>query len=414
MAVPVIAMVAVCGLTDAKTVQPSSVKPQRKPNFEVALAEVDWKKVNRFNPLPDQKDRRVVSINVEKALQKAKQLEPDIDAEKFVMAYFASCPVTQEQHVWPKIVDGRMTVHVTQQHEALMKQMLSAFERSGLWQMTIELRVIETEMRFLDQFDWSISDSTARFRRLERSPAIDGRDHYDPSYFEDSTFSIDMSGLPTESSTEYNVEQSVSVPVRLAKINGLESARFIKQVQRDNRSNIMFAPKVTMFNGQRGMISDVVQRPFVTDVFEVAGDKATALQPKISVFEDGWKFLVKTSVSAEEQVKRQMVFTHSSVDGVKLANLPNARGNDPAERVTIQVPTVHSDSIAVESVLNEDEALLVFSPKPYSDEVDSENAKRGYGMGRVFMIRTKLLPDRDFLKSFVPPDVSTMESKPDE
>ena len=415
VAVPVIAMVAVCGLTDAKTVQPPSVKPQRIPNFEVALAEGDWNKVNHVNPLPDQKDRRVVSINVEKALQKAKQLEPDIDAEKFVMAYFASYPVTQEQHVWPKIVDGRMTVHVTQQHEALMKQMLSAFEQSGLWQIVTELRVIETDMRFLDQFNWSKSLSTARFRRLERSPTIDGRDHYDPSYFEDSTFSIDMSGSPTESSTEYHVEQSVSVPVRLAKINGLESARFIEQVQRDNRSNIMNAPtKVTMFNGQLGMISDVVQRPFVTDVFEVAGDKATALQPKISVFEDGWKFLVKTSVSAEEQVKLQMVFTHSSVDGVKLANLPNARGNDPAERVTIQVPTVHSDSIAVESVLNEDEALLVFSPKPYSDEVDSENAKRGYGMGQVFMIRTKLLPDRDILKSFVPPDVSTMESKPDE
>ena len=167
-----------------------------------------------------------------------------------------------------------------------MKQMLSAFEQSGLWQIATELRVIETEMRFLDQFDWSISDSTARFRRLARSPAIDGRDHYDPSYFEDSTFSVDMSGSSTESSTEYNVEQSVSVPVRLAKINGLESARFIKQVQRDNRSNIM-SLKVTMFNGQRGMISDVVQRPFVTDVFEVAGDKANALQPKISVFEDG-------------------------------------------------------------------------------------------------------------------------------
>jgi hypothetical protein len=174
------------------------------------------------------------------------------------------------------------------------------------------------------------------------------------------------------------------------------------------------APKVTMFNGQRGLISDCVQRPFVTDVLEVNGDFATALQPKISVFEDGWKFLIKTSVTDEEQVKLQMVFTHSSVDGVKLANLPNARGNSPQERVTIQVPTVNSDSIAVESVLNEDEALLVFSPRPYSDEEDGEDGKRGDGMGQVFMIRTTLIPDNDSLKSFVPTNASTPVSQPND
>jgi hypothetical protein len=201
---------------------------------------------------------------------------------------------------------------------------------------------------------------------------------------------------------------------RSPKINHQESEKFIHQVQSDVRSNIMMAPKVTMFNGQRGLISDCVQRPFVTDVFEVKGEQATALQPKISVFEDGWKFLIKTSVTAEEQVKLQMVFTHSSVDAVKLANLPNARGNDPQERVTIQVPTVHSESIAVESVLSEDEALLVFSPRPYSDEVDRENASKVDGMGQVFMIRATLIPDNDFLKSFVPENASILESQPNE
>ena len=400
MAVPVIGMVAVCGLTDAKTVQSSAVEPRQIPNFEVALAGADWKKPHPLNQLPDPKDMRVVSINVETALQKARELEPGINAEKFVMAYFASYPVTAEQRTETKIVDGVMTVNVTRQQEALIKQMLSAFEQSGLWQISTELRVIDTNIRLLDQFDWSVSDSTVRIRRLDRSRQIEA-----PECWEDSTLSVDMSGSSLESSTDYGIEQSVSVPVRAAKVSRQESARFIHQVQGDNRSNIMLAPKVTMFNGQRGLISDVVQRPFITDVFEIAGDFATALKPKISVFEDGWNVLLKTTVSPDETVRLQMVFTHSSVDGVKLANLPNPRGNGLEERVTIQVPTVLSDSIAVESLLNEDEALLVFSPKTYSVEADNERAKRGYGMGQVFMIQTKLIPDSDFLNSFVPPEL---------
>lgn len=414
VALAVITMVAVCGLTDAKTVQPPAVKPRRIPNIEVALADVAWKKTNRPDEFLDQQDRRIVSINVEKALQKAKELEPGVDAEKFVKAYFGFSPLKKEQGTPAEIVDGVMTVHVTQQQEALMKQMLSAFEQSGLWQIITELRVIDTDIRFLDPFDWSLSDSTARFRRLDRSPSIDRLVNNDNGYFEGPSLSIDISGTPNEDLPEFNVEQYASLPVRAAKINHEESVRFIHQVQSDIRSNIIMAPKVTMFNGQRGLISDCVQRPFVTDVLEVNGDFATALQPKISVFEDGWKFLIKTSVTDEEQVKLQMVFTHSSVDGVKLANLPNARGNSPQERVTIQVPTVNSDSIAVESVLNEDEALLVFSPRPYSDEEDGEQGKRGDGMGQVFMIRTTLYPDNDFLKSFVPPDASTPDSQPND
>jgi hypothetical protein len=68
----------------------------------------------------------------------------------------------------------------------------------------------------------------------------------------------------------------------------------------------------------------------------------------------------------------------------------------------------------VESVLSEDEALLVFSPRPYSDEVDRENASKVDGMGQVFMIRATLIPDNDFLKSFVPVDASILESQPNE
>ncbi|MGB7325277.1 MAG: M56 family metallopeptidase [Rubripirellula sp.] len=397
IAVLLIGMVGVCGLTDAKPFEKPSLIPRPMPNFEVALAGDAWKRPSDLQQTLTQQDTRVVSINVEKALRKAKELQPGIDAEKFVMAYFASYPVIAEQRAETRIIDGVMTVEVTKQQESLMKQMLSGFEDSGLWQIVTELNVIDADIRLLDQFDWSASESTIRFARLDRAPAL-----YDQEHWAETMLSVDVRGWPSEENENYNIAQTASVPIRVAKISRLQSERFIRQLQLDHRSNIMQSPKITMFNGQRAVISDVVQRPFVTDVLQITGDKATALQPKISVFEDGWKFFVETTATADEEVNLQMVFTHASIDGVKLANLPNSRENAPEERVTIQVPTANSDSIAVESVLNESEALLVFSPKPYANESDTDVANSNLGIGQVFMIRTQLILDVDFLKHFMP------------
>jgi hypothetical protein len=76
------------------------------------------------------------------------------------------------------------------------------------------LRVIDTDIRFLDPFDWSLSDSTARFRRLDRSPLVNN----DSAYFEGPSLSIDISGTPNEDLPEFNVEQYASLPVRGLKL----------------------------------------------------------------------------------------------------------------------------------------------------------------------------------------------------
>lgn len=393
--VPSVALIATSGLTDAKMIEQPPVSPRQIPNIEVAIAGSDWQRPDPWNSRPAEKEMRTVSINVKKALRKAGQLQPGVDAEAFVMNYFALSPTTADQREDTGIVDGVLTAHMTRRHELLMKQRLSAFEQSGLWQIVIELRVMETDVRLLNQFDWSASDTTTQCRRLDRRPMLSDDEWT-------TTYSTDAMSWPQQDTTPWNVDHSASVPVRAIKISRLQSEHLIHQMQRDSRSNLMQAPKVTMFNGQSGMISDVVQRPFVTDVFALPGDSASVLQPKISVFEDGWRFLMKPTVTKEEKVNMQLVLTHSSIDGVKLANLPRLGVAEPDGEVTIQVPTVHSDSIAVASVFDGDEALLVFSPKPFLDDPDSTNAISGRGMGQVFMIRTQLLADRDVLAAFLP------------
>ena len=61
----------------------------------------------------------------------------------------------------------------------------------------------------------------------------------------------------------------------------------MQAAQGDDRTNMLQAPKVTLFNGQQAFVSDTSQRPFVTSVIPVVGDFAAAQQPVIVVLNEG-------------------------------------------------------------------------------------------------------------------------------
>lgn len=392
---PIIALIACSGLTDARTIEPSIEPPRRIPAIQVALAEVETA-TGQQNPVgvDSQSSARKITVNVENALRKATELQPDVDAERFVITHFAAAPFAPGQLDKVKIEDGVLTALATPRQEAMMMQRLEAFEQSGPWQIVTQTRVIETDVRWLNAFDWSAHNGETRCERIDTPPRVEDLVAWQ------APFAVAEAGLHEDLIAALGIDQSASVPVRATKISRLESERLIHHCQKDPRSNLMQAPKVTMFNGQAAIISDVVQRPFVTDVSVIRGERASTVKPKISIYEDGWKFCFKTTVTAEtEEVDFRCVFTHSSVGDVKVANLPRMAANQPDGEVTIQVPSVQSDSIAVESRLSADEALLILLPKPY---VDGKAPERG--KGQVFMIRTQLISDMDVLKDFVPAD----------
>jgi general secretion pathway protein D len=74
--------------------------------------------------------------------------------------------------------------------------------------------------------------------------------------------------------------------------------------QGDTRANILQAPKVTMFNGQFASVSDLTQRPFVTQLIPVVGDFAAAQQPVVVVLNEGTTLSVQAVVSADRRFVR--------------------------------------------------------------------------------------------------------------
>ena len=92
-----------------------------------------------------------------------------------------------------------------------------------------------------------------------------------------------------------------------AILSDLEAYFFMSAVQSDTRTNVLQAPKVTLFNGQQAFVSDTAQTPFVISVVPVVGDFAAAQQPVIVVLSEGTFLTVQAVVSSDRRFVRLTV-----------------------------------------------------------------------------------------------------------
>lgn len=92
--------------------------------------------------------------------------------------------------------------------------------------------------------------------------------------------------------------------IGFAVLSQIEMFFFMNAAQGDSRSNVLQAPRVTMFDGQFASINDTVQRPFVTSLIPVVGDFAVAQQPVIVVLNEGTILNVQSVVSPDKRFVR--------------------------------------------------------------------------------------------------------------
>jgi general secretion pathway protein D len=95
--------------------------------------------------------------------------------------------------------------------------------------------------------------------------------------------------------------------IGFAILSDIEAYFFINAAQGDVRSNVLQAPKVTLFNGQQAFVSDTSQSPFVISVIPVVGDFAAAQQPVIVVLSEGTFLTVQAVVSNDRRFVRLTV-----------------------------------------------------------------------------------------------------------
>jgi general secretion pathway protein D len=92
-----------------------------------------------------------------------------------------------------------------------------------------------------------------------------------------------------------------------AILSDIEAFFLIQAAQGDSRSNVLQAPKVTLFNGQFASVQDTVSKPFVVSVTPIVGDFAVAQQPVVVVLSEGTSLSVQAVVSPDRRYVRLTV-----------------------------------------------------------------------------------------------------------
>ncbi len=118
-------------------------------------------------------------------------------------------------------------------------------------------------------------------------------------------FSQNSYGLATPQFGSY--DPSVGAQLGFAILSDIESYFFISAAESDKRTNVLQAPKVTMFNGQTASVMDYTSVPYVSTVIPVVGEFAVSQQPVITIINEGQFMTVQATASPDRKYVRMTV-----------------------------------------------------------------------------------------------------------
>jgi len=218
-----------------------------------------------------------------------------------------------------------LVVSQTQEIHEQIADLLEQLRRLQDLQVTIEVRFITLSDNFFERigvdFDFNIDDNTHLTNFQDQLPAGSPPSTPVNSPFDDDNKSIAFGWTGTGPTADLDLKYSqgsfasatpqfggfdanTAANFGFAILSDIEVFFVLQAAQGDQRTNILQAPKVTLFNGQTAFVSDTTQRPFVTSVIPVVGDFAAAQQPVIVVLNEGTSLSVSAVVSADRRFVR--------------------------------------------------------------------------------------------------------------
>ena len=238
-----------------------------------------------------------------------------------------------------------LVVSQTQEVHEEIVDLLEQLRRMQDLQVTIEVRFITLNDNFFERigvdFDFDVVDGIEHpgmifGRKVTADDPVTGTpgvrdllDHArDPTsatvgLSSPGVFSADLDIPFTQNSYTLAVPQfggfdaTAGAQLGFAILSDIEAFFFINAAQGDRRSNVLQAPKVTLFNGSTATVSDTSSSPFVISVIPVVGDFAAAQQPVIAVLNEGTFLSVQAVVSNDRRfVRLTVVPFFSQIDKV--------------------------------------------------------------------------------------------------
>jgi hypothetical protein len=339
-----VALVAACGLTDASVPEPA---PDHTFDW-LPRAGHDWNG-GWAKPGPAQKidlgPLVIRTYDIEKALKRiaegermeeAAHLELKSLAVQIVAGAEGRYDALANDPQWVKenvSIDGAtLTVKASLKAHAEIARNLAAWEQSGLAQICVETRFISGPEDIASALGIS-------WRYLEA--------------FSDEADEVAPAGVkPGMPVVRAKAAVEDYLPIAVVSLHEQQAHALVQTAQNNQRTNLLQAPKVTLFNGQRAMVLDQTQTPFVVGIQDTLSG---AQDPKIAVIDEGTKLSLRTILSPDAAtVQLEARIELSEIKGVgKVATIVHG------ETTTIQIPRVKRCRIDVSSEIPDGQSLLI-------------------------------------------------------
>jgi general secretion pathway protein D len=226
-----------------------------------------------------------------------------------------------EAEIRPFPTNLSLVISQTQAVHEEIADLLEQLRRLQDLQVTIEVRFIRLNDSFFERigidFDMNVEDRTGlpagalppgvsyeggtsqTVGLLEGEPFPNFTSDLDVPFRQDSfdVTSIIPFGGPVQGGLNFG----------FAILSDIEAYFLIEAAQGDSRTNVLNAPKVTLFNGQQAFVADATQRPFVVGVIPVVGEFAAAQQPVIVVLNEGTMMTIQAVVSDDRRYVRMTI-----------------------------------------------------------------------------------------------------------
>jgi len=228
-----------------------------------------------------------------------------------------------EAEIRPFPTNLSLVISQTQSVHEEIADLLEQLRRLQDLQVTIEVRFIRLNDSFFERigidFDMDVNDNgfnddpaTTNLQPFGTNSNTVGLDRSAPGApFPNFTSDLD---IPFRQNS-FDLTQLVPFggPVQggmnfgFAILSDIEAYFLIEAAQGDTRTNVLNAPKVTLFNGQQAFVADATQRPFVVGVIPVVGEFAAAQQPVIVVLNEGTMMTIQAVVSEDRRYVRMTI-----------------------------------------------------------------------------------------------------------
>jgi general secretion pathway protein D len=226
-----------------------------------------------------------------------------------------------EGEIQPFPTNLSLVVSQTQRVHEQIVDLLEQLRRLQDLQVTIEVRFIRLTDSFFERvgmdFDFNISDDQTDGVAPNVSgtpsaivgvssgaggatPIVNNPDSTLPNFTVDVPYRQNNVALPTFGGFDVTLGSQFGFAI----LSDIEAYFLLQAAQGDSRANVLQAPKVTLFNGQTGVVADTALRPFVISVIPVVGDFAAAQQPVIVVLSEGTLLTVQAVVSDDRKYVR--------------------------------------------------------------------------------------------------------------